>query len=750
MNVRNLGVLLATGAALAAGVAAPGGWVAAARAADAPAPAVAPGAVERLDLVRILDVELRRGDPAMIEPFVARAAGSAARRRAILALGRIGDRPGVEARLRALLRGDDVDLDVIARAAGLSELPALVPELLAHLPAKPGGDDEPPAALAEVLVAIGRLKDARAVGYVRPWIASKSPALARAALDAAMRLGDDTAFEDAIGALGATDAGVRRAAAFTTWRLSGARRKARGGDAWAGDAALAARLEGPATTDPDLDVRMALLRALNNLTPRELVPGAEGLGRTAALLIAATADPSPRIAADVVFRLGAVHAGPAVVDALGKAAAHADPLVRETALDALEGQKDDAAKIAYVLAMERARTEADRADVAVLGKMWVDGVDAPPAPPGPLVTPVPDTAAVRRALRALARDATPPNRLRLKAYLARADLPTALRAFLLDAIADDAAAGDWAATATAATKDADPIVRGTAAAVLLKATAGVDDPAARAPHEEAVVAAYDRDATRVGADARAGILEALPDGLPKAGLSAALKALLDRGLVDPAPTVRRAARATLGKLAPKDPRLATPDPVANDWRGLPRPKAPLLGLDLTQGGPWLSVEEILRLNDAIVERGARVVLETNRGAIELAPAAADEAPVHVANLFLCAAAGVYDGTPWHRVVPAFVIQGGDPRGDGSGDAGYSLPDEITEVPFLRGVLGMPKSTKDTGGCQLFLMHCAAPHLDGGYTAYGRATDDASLATIDRIIVGDRILKARVVDATPPR
>ena len=459
---------------------------------------------------------------------------------------------------------------------------------------------------------------------------------------------------------------------------------------------------------------------------------------------------SPRIAADVAFRLGAVHAGPAVVDALGKAAAHADPLVRETALDALEGQKDDAAKIAYVLAMEQARTDADRADVAVLARMWVDGVDAPPAPPAPLVTPVPDTAAVRRALRALAREATPPNRLRLKAYLARGDLPTALRAFLLDAIADDAAAGDYAATATSATKDADPIVRGTAAAVLLKATAGLDDPAARTPHEEAVVAAYDRDATRAGTDARAGILEALPDGLPKAGLSAALKALLDRGLVDPAPTVRRAARATLGKLAPKDPRLATPDPVANDWRGLPRPKAPLLGLDLTQGGPWLSVEEILRLNDAIAERGARVVLETNRGAIELAPAAADEAPVHVANLFLCAAAGVYDGTPWHRVVPAFVIQGGDPRGDGSGDAGYSLPDEITEVPFLRGVLGMPKSTKDTGGCQLFLMHCAAPHLDGGYTAYGRATDDASLATIDRIIVGDRILKARVLDGTPPR
>ncbi|MBL9085936.1 MAG: hypothetical protein JNM10_02235, partial [Planctomycetia bacterium] len=167
MNVRNLGVVVVAGALLGTGAFGPAGSIAPAYAADAPSPAPAPGAVDRLDLVRILDVELRRGDPAMIEPFLARAAGTAARRRAILALGRIGDRPGVEARLRTLLRGDDVDLDVIARAAGLSELPALVPELLAHLPAK-AGDGEPPAAFADVLVAIGRLKDARAIGYVRP------------------------------------------------------------------------------------------------------------------------------------------------------------------------------------------------------------------------------------------------------------------------------------------------------------------------------------------------------------------------------------------------------------------------------------------------------------------------------------------------------------------------------------------------------------------------------------------------------
>ena len=184
--------------------------------------------------------------------------------------------------------------------------------------------------------------------------------------------------------------------------------------------------------------------------------------------------------------------------------------------------------------------------------------------------------------------------------------------------------------------------------------------------------------------------------------------------------------------------------MPNDWKGLPRPKAPLLGVDLTAGGPWLSAAEVLTLCDAIDARGAVVHLETSKGPLRLRVHTA-ETPAHAANVVLAAAAGVYDGTPWHRVVPAFVIQGGDPRGDGSGDAGYSLPDEITETAFDRGVLGMPKSTKDTGGCQLFVMHVAAPHLDGGYTAYGEAADAESRATVDAIGVGDRIVRAWVED-----
>jgi peptidyl-prolyl cis-trans isomerase B (cyclophilin B) len=219
---------------------------------------------------------------------------------------------------------------------------------------------------------------------------------------------------------------------------------------------------------------------------------------------------------------------------------------------------------------------------------------------------------------------------------------------------------------------------------------------------------------------------------------------LARALTDPSPLVRWTARKVAKASAPKL-KIDVVDPHPNDWRGLPRPKAPILGLDLTKGDEWLNEEEILRLAETVRRKDAGVVLTMDFGSIttELAPYA-EACPVHVANFVLCAAAGVYDGTTWHRVVPAFVIQGGDPHGDGNGDAGYSVPDEITTTRFERGILGMPKGEmRDTGGCQLFFMHCAAPHLDGGYTAYGKAID--GLDVIDKVRVGDVIRSAKVVE-----
>lgn len=137
---------------------------------------------------------------------------------------------------------------------------------------------------------------------------------------------------------------------------------------------------------------------------------------------------------------------------------------------------------------------------------------------------------------------------------------------------------------------------------------------------------------------------------------------------------------------------------------------------------------------------AVVVLITEKGTIELALDDI-EAPQHAASVVDSVKRGVYEGTTWHRVVTGFVVQGGDPRGSGWGDDGWRLADEIGRRRFVRGTLGMPKATKDTGGCQLFVSLVPTPHLDGRYTAFGQAV--AGLDVIDRLEPGDKILSARL-------
>ena len=117
----------------------------------------------------------------------------------------------------------------------------------------------------------------------------------------------------------------------------------------------------------------------------------------------------------------------------------------------------------------------------------------------------------------------------------------------------------------------------------------------------------------------------------------------------------------------------------------------------------------------------------------------DDAPKTVENFVTLAKKGFYNGLVFHRVEPGFVVQGGDPKGDGTGDAGYNIPDELSPKPYVRGTLGMPKTAvKDTGGCQIFFTHGRTPHLDGRYTVFGQIRRGA--ATIDLLDVGDKITK----------
>ncbi len=134
---------------------------------------------------------------------------------------------------------------------------------------------------------------------------------------------------------------------------------------------------------------------------------------------------------------------------------------------------------------------------------------------------------------------------------------------------------------------------------------------------------------------------------------------------------------------------------------------------------------------------ASVVLKTGRGEIEIV--LSPEAPMHGAAFLDGVRKGRYDKTPWHRIVTNFVVQGGDPRGSGWGDAGFSLRDEISPLRFDRGMVGMPKAGKDTGGCQLFVTLVPTPHLDGRFTVFGQVV--RGMEVVDSLEPGDLILGA---------
>jgi cyclophilin family peptidyl-prolyl cis-trans isomerase/HEAT repeat protein len=145
---------------------------------------------------------------------------------------------------------------------------------------------------------------------------------------------------------------------------------------------------------------------------------------------------------------------------------------------------------------------------------------------------------------------------------------------------------------------------------------------------------------------------------------------------------------------------------------------------------------------ARIGKSVRALVSTDRGSftIELLP---EDAPLTVDNFVTLARRGYFNGVPFHRVVPNFVIQGGDPRGDGNGGPGYQIRDEINTVPYDRGAVGMALSGRDTGGSQWFVTHSPQPHLDGGYTVFGRVV--AGMETVDRIARGDRIRSVTITE-----
>ena len=139
----------------------------------------------------------------------------------------------------------------------------------------------------------------------------------------------------------------------------------------------------------------------------------------------------------------------------------------------------------------------------------------------------------------------------------------------------------------------------------------------------------------------------------------------------------------------------------------------------------------------------KAIFQTEKGTfmIDLMP---EDAPLTVDNFIKLAKSKYFNGVLVHRVVPNFVMQDGDPRGDGNGGPGWSIRCELNMLEYSRGAVGMALSGKDTGGSQWFVTHSPQPHLDGGYTVFGRV-NETDMKVVDAIVRGDKFLSVRIVE-----
>jgi peptidyl-prolyl cis-trans isomerase B (cyclophilin B) len=121
-----------------------------------------------------------------------------------------------------------------------------------------------------------------------------------------------------------------------------------------------------------------------------------------------------------------------------------------------------------------------------------------------------------------------------------------------------------------------------------------------------------------------------------------------------------------------------------------------------------------------------------------------DAPKTVDNFVKLAESGFYNGLTFHRVISNFMIQGGCPRGDGTGGPGHNIKCEINKNKHLAGSLSMAHRGKDTGGSQFFICHSSQPHLDGVHTVFGRTQD---MSVVNAIRAGDKMTEVLIVRET---
>ena len=248
---------------------------------------------------------------------------------------------------------------------------------------------------------------------------------------------------------------------------------------------------------------------------------------------------------------------------------------------------------------------------------------------------------------------------------------------------------------------------------------------------------------RMSAAANLGEL-ALPNAVP------ALIAAYRFGEADTTYVARAAALAALAKYDDSTARETIASALADkDWAirvraaELLRQRDPAAPVSPVRPAPGsLSANDYRAADILNPPFSTHVYLDTDKGTVQIELAVLD-APLTSRNFVALARRGWFNGLAFHRVVPNFVVQGGDPRGDGEGGPGYTIRDELNDRPYLRGSVGMALDWADTGGSQFFITHAPQMHLDARYTVFGHVV--SGMDVVDRIDQWDVIRRVRVWD-----
>ena len=636
--------------------------------------------------------ELKRAPDAAVHAQLA-SKDAAQRGRAALAAGRSGDAEALPRLGELLMDADSGELAAWALGRIEGGRAALIQCLQAtHCPAAApaaralGGPQEARAPSAEAVAALAEaLKGAPAV--------AAEAGVALGVLARAKGFKPSPGLNDALGvALQRPEGAVQAGAAYALSRTPKGEMKA-----GVLEAALASK---------DVWTRSSVARAI----------GRQGL--PAAALTPALQDPEWRVRVEAARGLGLTPAGAGPVLGTAIQAAAADLAGGAAGSGAAKPAPGSAARSATAAHVLVALFES----AVLVGELALPSIPDPSTLSGP-------TAAATVAARcgaALARDRIrkqltdtpacgkglePEWKTRLRAGALAAEL-SADRPDLLprarEALHDpDARVRAQAAGASGAAlapelrellKDSDAFVVQEAAGALSKDAAlaqGSMDAALAAVQR--LAAAHDKPTGDPQSDALAGLAELVAAAQPK-DPPPALQALLPTPSVVLGPILYKMYKM------PEQPKAPSVPPEARSM-----PAARVLHLQTT---------------------GGELVVNLRPG----------EAPFTSSALAALARKGFYDNLTFHRVVPDFVVQGGDPRGDGDGGPGWSLPDEHTPLRFQRGTLGIATSGPETGGSQFFFCHSPQPHLDGRYTIAGELTP-ASLDVLDSLQPGDTILSA---------